>query len=56
MLRTHPHLLEGHSQSGDGVVVGPSLVAREDGEVDLVLKVVVDLQAASRQEHTHEQP
>lgn len=35
-------LLESNSQSSDGVVVGTTLVAREDGEVDRVLKVVKD--------------
>lgn len=38
-------LLEGNSQSGDGVVVGTTLVTREDGEVDGTLKVVEDLLA-----------
>src|SRR6185369_6869610 len=35
--------LEGNSQSSDGVVVGATLVAREDGEVDGALKVVESL-------------
>lgn len=39
-------LLEGNSQSGDGVVVRTTLVAREDGEVDGVLKVVEGLLAS----------
>lgn len=38
-------LLEGNSQSGDGVVVRTTLVTREDGEVDGVLKVVEGLLA-----------
>lgn len=39
------NLLEGNSQSGDGVVVGATLVSREDGEVDGVLEVVKDILA-----------
>jgi hypothetical protein len=35
-------LAEGDCKRGDGVVVRTALVAREDGEVDLVLQVVVD--------------
>ena len=38
-------LLQGNSQSGDGVVVGTTLVTGEDGEVDGVLEVVQDLLA-----------
>lgn len=38
-------LLEGNGKSGDGVVVGATLVTREDGEVDLVLKVIEGLLA-----------
>lgn len=41
-------LLEGDSQSGDGVVVGAALVAGEDGEVDGVLQVVERLLASLR--------
>lgn len=33
-------LLEGNSESSDGVVVGSTLVAGEDGEVDRTLKVI----------------
>lgn len=36
-------LLEGNGERGDGVVVGTTLVAREDGEVDGALKVVESL-------------
>jgi hypothetical protein len=36
-------LLEGNGKCGDGVVVGATLVTREDGEVDLVLKIVKSL-------------
>lgn len=39
-------LLQGNSQSGDGVVVGTTLVTREDGEVDGVLEVVEGLLAS----------
>lgn len=39
-------LLEGNSQSSDGVVVRTTLVAREDGEVDRLLKVVEGLLAS----------
>lgn len=39
-------LLEGNSKSGDGVVVGATLVTGEDGEVDLVLKVIKGLLAS----------
>ncbi len=38
-------LLESSSKSGNGVVVGATLAAREDGEVDLVLQIVVNLLA-----------
>jgi len=38
-------LLEGNSESGDGVVVRTTLVTREDGEVNLVLEVVESLLA-----------
>ena len=38
-------LLEGNSKGGDGVVVGTTLVAREDGEVDRVLEVVKNILA-----------
>lgn len=38
-------LLKGNSKGGDGVVVGATLVTREDGEVDLVLKVIEGLLA-----------
>lgn len=38
-------LLKGNSQSSDGVVVRTTLVAREDGEVDGLLKVVEGLLA-----------
>lgn len=38
-------LFEGNGQSGDGVVVGASLVAREDREVDGTLKVIHDVLA-----------
>lgn len=38
-------LLEGDSQSGDGVVVGAALVAGEDGEVNGVLQVIERLLA-----------
>lgn len=38
-------LLEGNGKGGDGVVVGATLVTREDGEVDLVLKIVEGLLA-----------
>jgi hypothetical protein len=38
-------LLEGNSESGDGVVVGTTLVTGEDGEVDGTLKVVHDVLA-----------
>jgi hypothetical protein len=38
-------LLEGHGEGGDGVVVGASLVAGEDGEVDGALEVVEGLLA-----------
>lgn len=36
-------LLEGNGQGGDGVVVGATLMAGEDGEVDWVLEVIHDL-------------
>lgn len=39
-------LLQGDSQSSDGVVVGTTLVTREDGEVDRALKVVEGLLAS----------
>lgn len=39
------NLLQGNSQSGDGVVVGATLVTGEDGEVDGVLQVVHDVLA-----------
>lgn len=39
-------LLQSDSQSGDGVVVGATLVTREDGEVDGTLQVVHDLLAS----------
>lgn len=39
-------LLEGNSQGSDGVVVRSTLVAREDGEVDGVLKVIEGLLAS----------
>lgn len=39
-------LLEGDGQSGDGVVVGTTLVAGEDGEVDGVLELVESLLAS----------
>lgn len=39
------NLLEGNGKSGDGVVVGTTLVAREDGEVDGALKVIHDVLA-----------
>ena len=38
-------LLQGHSQSSDGVVMGTALMTREDGKVDNILKVVQDLLA-----------
>ncbi len=38
-------LLEGNSQGSDGVVVWATLVTWEDGEVDLVLKIVHDVLA-----------
>lgn len=38
-------LLEGNSESGDGMVVRTTLVTREDGEVDLVLEIVESLLA-----------
>lgn len=38
-------LLESNGESGDGVVVGTTLMAGEDGEVDLVLEVVEGLLA-----------
>jgi len=38
-------LLEGDGQSGDGVVVGTTLVTGEDGEVDRTLEVVHDVLA-----------
>lgn len=38
-------LLEGDSQSSDGVVVGTTLVTREDGEVDRTLKIIHDVLA-----------
>lgn len=38
-------LLEGNGESSDGVVVGATLMAGEDGEVDLVLEVVEGLLA-----------
>ena len=38
-LRGHG-LVEGDGECGDGVVVGPALVAREDGEVDGAFEVV----------------
>lgn len=38
-------LLKSDGQSGDGVIVGTTLVARENGEVDGTLKVVQDLLA-----------
>jgi len=39
-------LLEGNSKRGDGVVVGTTLVTREDGEVDGAFEVVQDLLAS----------
>lgn len=39
-------LLQGNGESGDGVVVGATLVAGEDGKVDGTLKVVHDLLAS----------
>ena len=38
-------LLEGHGEGRDGVVVRPALQAREDGLVDGVLEIVLDLVA-----------
>jgi len=39
------HLSERHGDAGDGVVVRAALQGGEDGEVDLVLQVIVDLLA-----------
>jgi hypothetical protein len=46
-------LLEGNSQSSDGVVVGTTLVTREDGEVDRTLKVIHDFLASLGVSATH---